>query len=370
METNNKKKSINGLPFYALTFLTALLFEFYWILNGPTDYFMLVGIGIIIIITGYLTIDTILKLRADELATRQQQSDTIIKAQKAIYLATKKNAKEAEKTRTQNLKTLEVLMAGMVSSQKELVSLLTSRSEDVASRPIVTADSADMTDLIDKLSQSNEKLAKQVQDAMTIDELVKSNAELVKSVQGIITNAPTPVTTDTVPEISDINVDSDITNDAKMVSFEAETDGLMVDTLADDVLLDDALATDTLADTSLDNALAADSLLNDTPLDDTLSAGSLLDDTALDDVLADDSLLNDTTLDDVLADDSLLDDTTLDDTLSADAPAEAFSATEEFTAETSADSASDDTTTATNSDERDPNAPLSEEEIAALFASL
>ncbi len=333
METNNKKKPINGLPFYALTFLTALLFEFYWILNGPTDYFMLVGIGIIIIITGYLTIDSILKLHTDALATRQQQNDTIVKAQKAIYLATKKTAKETEKIRAQNMKTLEVLVAGMVSSQKELVKLISANGNALASTP--AADSADMTELIGKLSQSNEMLAKQVQDAMTIDELVKSNAELVKSVQGIFTGAPAKATdsssneTEEFPETYTDDL-SETFNDELATNFVDELPGELSEDVSEEYE-EDNVALDS------DEGLVVDTLL------DTIEDFSASDE----DMLADNNISFDETI--------ATEDITANVTEANEFPA--------------ASSVADQETT-TESAERDPNAPLSEEEIAALFASL
>lgn len=182
METNDQNKPNSGLPFYSLTFLVALLFELYWIFTRPYDYFMLIGIGIILIITGYLTMDSLLKIRSAELLERRQQNETMIKAQKAIYLATKKNIVEAEKGREQNLKTLELLMGSMASSQKELVNAITTNIDNTSANRIGMSDS-DMGELVDKLTKSNDKLAKQVQDAITINELVKANAELVKNVQ-------------------------------------------------------------------------------------------------------------------------------------------------------------------------------------------
>ena len=131
---------------------------------------MLLGIGIIMIIMGYLTIDSILKVKADADAKKNEQNEMMLKAQKAIYIATKKNAKDTEYRQTQSLKAVELMMNKMISSQQALL-------ED--KKP---ADN-DMSSLIDQLSASNAKLAKEVQSAITVNQLVKANADLVRNVK-------------------------------------------------------------------------------------------------------------------------------------------------------------------------------------------
>lgn len=312
METNNQNKVGTGLPFYTLTFIVALLFELYWIFSRPYDYFMLFGIGIIIIITGYLTIDSILKIINHNATERAQQNETMIKAQKAIYLATKKNVVEAEKSREQNLKTLEVLMTSMVSSQKELVNVITTKSDELATKQIGMSDnSADVSELVDKLTKSNDKLAKQVQDAMTINELVKANAELVKNVQNMFSGA-TPAR----EEYNSIPVD----NIAEMLSDEPifkaeETEEFDELTAAlDDYNITDDTNVDTLGDIDINNI---DDFENDINAAKMEEAQTLEDMTVAEEISPE-----------------------LDNEMSAISP------------------------------EKDPNAPLSEEEIAALFASL
>lgn len=352
METNNQKKQFNGLPFYALTFLVALLFEFYWILNGPTDYFMLVGIGIIIVITGYLTIDNIMKARAEDLAARQQQNETMIKAQKAIYLATKKNVMETEKTREQSMKTLEVLMAGMVSSQKELVNVITTKSEEFAAKQIAMNDSsADISELVDKLSKSNEKLAKQVQDAVTINELVKANAELVKSVQGMFGDKISQPAATTNEEYTNIPVENITpTIDLDPIMTEAENmDEIPEDDIEDiaptfeDLGMAESVIDDTIAETTEEFTSNAE-VVNEEIIND-INAAKMEDAQTLEDMTVAEEISPE-----------------LDEEMSATADIEAVVAeTAEF---------AEEAITTTENDERDPNAPLSEEEIAALFASL
>lgn len=167
-QKNNRKNY--GVPFFSMAFLAACVFEFYWIMSNPYDHFMLIGIGIIMIITGYLTVDSILKIKADSDAEKAEQNDMILKAQKALYIATKKNAKDSEVRQAQSVKAMELMMNKMITSQQALL-------EDKKS------DGDDMSSLIDQLSASNAKLAKEVQSAITVNQLVKANADLVKNVR-------------------------------------------------------------------------------------------------------------------------------------------------------------------------------------------
>ena len=153
-----------------MSFLAAAVFEFYYIMTKPYSEFMLIGIGIIMLITGYLTIDSILTAKADSDAAKAEQNDMMLKAQKAIYIATKKNAKDAEIRQAKSIKAVELMMNKMITTQQALL-------EDKKS------DGDDMTSLIDQLSESNAKLAKEVQSAITVNQLVKANADLVKNVK-------------------------------------------------------------------------------------------------------------------------------------------------------------------------------------------
>ena len=94
MDTKHTKHS--GVTFFALAFMVALLFELYFIFNDPTNYFMLIGVGIILIITGYLTFDSMERARIAKNKAIAEQNDLMIKAGKAIYLATKRNSQEAQ----------------------------------------------------------------------------------------------------------------------------------------------------------------------------------------------------------------------------------------------------------------------------------
>lgn len=170
MDKQKNYRKNYGIPFFSMAFLAACVFEFYWIMSNPYDHFMLIGIGIIMLITGYLTVDSLLKIKADSDAEKAEQNDMMLKAQKAIYIATKKNAKDAEVRQAQSVKAMELMMNKMITSQQALL-------EDKKS------DGDDMTSLIDQLSASNAKLAKEVQSAITVNQLVKANADLVKNVK-------------------------------------------------------------------------------------------------------------------------------------------------------------------------------------------
>lgn len=174
MEKNTKKNS--PLVYFILTFITAVFFELYWINIHPYDYFMLIGIGLVVLITGYLSFDGIIKMRNEAEELKREQNETMIKAQKAIYLATKKNAAEAENMQIQSLKAVNVLMDRMVENitQKQLETKTSS------------CEPMDITGLINELTASNAKLAKEVQNAITVNQLVKANENLIKNVQSVL----------------------------------------------------------------------------------------------------------------------------------------------------------------------------------------
>ena len=166
-KTKNTRKNY-GTAYYATAFLAAFFFEFYWIMTDPYNYFMLLGTGFIMIIMGYLTIDSLLKAKADNDAIKNEQNEMMLKAQKAIYIATKKNSKDSAVRQAQSIKAMELMMNKMISSQQ---ALLEEKNGD------------DMNALIDQLSASNAKLAREVQSALTVNQLVKANADLVKNVK-------------------------------------------------------------------------------------------------------------------------------------------------------------------------------------------
>ena len=129
-----------------------------------------------VLITGYLSFDGVIKMRNESEELKREQNETMIKAQKAIYLATKKNAAEAENMQMQGLKAVNVLMDRMV--------------ENITQKQLETKASADspmdITGLINELSESNAKLAREVQNAITVNQLVKANENLIKNVQSVL----------------------------------------------------------------------------------------------------------------------------------------------------------------------------------------
>lgn len=233
-----------GTTFFALAFIVAIFFELYFIMTNPYNYFMLIGIGIIMIILGYLTFDSISK--AKEAAAKQlnEQNEMMLKASKAIYLATKRNTQEAQKQHAQNIKAIEYMMNNMISNEKDMVNAMITKNEEIAAKQITAKpEGNDMSSLIEQLSASNAKLAKEVQSAITVNELVKANADLVKNVREVLGNsqsaldnsnltsyvnsavnipvADTPIAE--APAANDITVGSPVVNDTTIDTPVADT---------------------------------------------------------------------------------------------------------------------------------------------------
>lgn len=179
-----------GTTFFALAFIVAIFFELYFIMTNPYNYFMLIGIGIIMIILGYLTFDSISKAKEATAKQLNEQNEMMLKASKAIYLATKRNTQEAQKQHAQNIKAIEYMMNNMISNEKDMVNAMITKNEEIAAKQITAKpEGNDMSSLIEQLSASNAKLAKEVQSAITVNELVKANADLVKNVREVLGNS-------------------------------------------------------------------------------------------------------------------------------------------------------------------------------------
>ena len=133
MDKQKKYKKNYGIPFFAMAFLAAAVFEFYYIMTEPYSEFMLIGIGIIMLITGYLTIDSILTAKAESDAKKEEQNDMMLKAQKAIYIATKKNAKDAEIRQAKSIKAVELMMNKMITTQQALLEEKKTDGDDMTS---------------------------------------------------------------------------------------------------------------------------------------------------------------------------------------------------------------------------------------------
>jgi hypothetical protein len=202
MEQNNNYKSRISPSVYLLIFIIAIIFEFYWIMTDPYDYFMLIGIGIIALIMGYLTFESIIMNYNRIQKERFDQNEMIIKTQKALYLATKKSTQANELRAAQSIEAIKYMVNKMTDNQKELTNMFLTASEEKAALTSSSATNTnggeDIASLVAKLSESNNKLAKEVQAAVTVSELVKSNELLVNSVRDILENREQPVVTESI----------------------------------------------------------------------------------------------------------------------------------------------------------------------------
>lgn len=173
MEDKNfkqQKAKFNFVIIYILGFVISAFFEFYWISYYPYDYFMLAGIGIILCILGYLSIDGILNIIHSAEQKRDEQAETLIKAGKAIYLTTKRMALEQSHT-----------------------------------LPEVSDVPKDLNSLVNDLAKANERLSKEVEHAISIQPLLQENQKLVNSVQNTLNTESSAATEEPVAE--DITVE-------------------------------------------------------------------------------------------------------------------------------------------------------------------
>jgi len=190
MEENKNKSphKVNTVIFIIL-FLIAILFEIYWIMTYPEDIFMLIGIGLVAIIMGFFAFEGIMDTYMEVQKQRYEQNEMLIKTQKALYLATKKNSAMLETKSEQNIEAIKYLVLKMSENQQQMTNLIRENNEEMAKRIETSGSdfsSSDISQLVDKLAKSNERLTKEVQAAVTVNELVKSNAELVKSVKEVL----------------------------------------------------------------------------------------------------------------------------------------------------------------------------------------
>ena len=181
-EKESKSKSkFNFIIIYIIGFIISIFFEFYWISYFPYDYFMLFGIGIILCIFGYLSIDGILNIINQTTKKRDEQNEIMIKASKAIYLTTKK------------------------------IALNNSHS------PQDKPDShKDITSLIDDLTRANDRLAKEVENAVSIQSLVRENTSIVNNVRDIMEDSH-------VQPLSPLEVEKDLKLDESINETDFET---------------------------------------------------------------------------------------------------------------------------------------------------
>lgn len=181
MSSNKKTTSkFNFVIICIIGFVVSILFEFYFISYFPYDYFMLFGTGIIMCIFGYLSIDGVLEIIHQTSQKRDEQNEIMIKASKAIYLTTKKIALNSSHSMPDALETPK-----------------------------------DISSLIDDLSQANERLAKEVENAVSLQSLVQKNRSIVNNAREIIEEHEQP--------LSPLEVEKDLKLDEAISETDFET---------------------------------------------------------------------------------------------------------------------------------------------------
>lgn len=390
-----KQNKNYGTSYFALALIVAIFFELYFIMTDPYNYFMLIGIGIVMIITGYLTFDSIERAKRNQQKRADENADMMIKAQKAIYLATKRNSQEAEKQHIQNIKAVELMMNNLISNQKDMVNVMITKNEEMATKQIESksGNSNDMSSLVDQLSASNAKLAKEVQAAITVNELVKANADLVKNVREVLNSSQTQnMTTEAITDyvsaaVPEIKVAPAPVAPATPVAAAPVTPVaapvIEAPVIEEPIIEEPVIETPVFENSvqTLDTAGANDSFdfdelttkeLTEYTNDDQFDFESFEipenDDSTLEDapVASDDDIVNDVNASDLQDMVDLEGDTiappvseALDEEMSSDIPEGLFENVNEQNSDT----------TVTPLDDN-PNRQLTEEEIAALFAGL
>lgn len=114
-------KKINSI-FFGLFFLIALILEIYAIYKFDADLFTTIGIGLVVLITGYIFMDTvrsqiqesIINIKLDLEKSQKEELDIIMKElkqllniQKASYTATKKNGSYLSSIEKLQIKSME-----------------------------------------------------------------------------------------------------------------------------------------------------------------------------------------------------------------------------------------------------------------------
>ena len=245
MEDKNfkqQKAKFNFVIIYILGFVISVFFEFYWISYYPYDYFMLAGIGIILCILGYLSIDGILNIIHSAEQKRDEQAETLIKAGKAIYLTTKRMALEQSHT-----------------------------------LPEVSDVPKDLNSLVNDLAKANERLSKEVEHAISIQPLLQENQKLVNSVQNTLNTEASAAAQD--PVVEDIPVDSEpaVVEDSPVVDKipeaavdtpameEAAVEDIPVD--SEPAVVEDSPVVDEIPEAAVDAPVMEESAVEDIPVD-------------------------------------------------------------------------------------------------------
>ena len=228
MEDKNfkqQKAKFNFVIIYILGFVISAFFEFYWISYYPYDYFMLAGIGIILCILGYLSIDGILNIIHSAEQKRDEQAETLIKAGKAIYLTTKRMALEQSHT-----------------------------------LPEVSDVPKDLNSLVNDLAKANERLSKEVEHAISIQPLLQENQKLVNSVQNTLNTESSAAMEE--PVVEDIPVDPEpaMAEESPVVD---EIPEVAVDTPA----MEESPVVDEIPEVAVDTPAMEESAVEDIPVD-------------------------------------------------------------------------------------------------------
>lgn len=245
MEDKNfkqQKAKFNFVIIYILGFVISAFFEFYWISYYPYDYFMLAGIGIILCILGYLSIDGILNIIHSAEQKRDEQAETLIKAGKAIYLTTKRMALEQSHT-----------------------------------LPEVSDVPKDLNSLVNDLAKANERLSKEVEHAISIQPLLQENQKLVNSVQNTLNTDASAATEE--PVVEDIPVEpepamaeeSPVVDDIPEVAVDAPA---MEEPVVEDIPVDsepavveDSPVVDDIPEAAVDTPAMEEAAAEDIPVD-------------------------------------------------------------------------------------------------------
>lgn len=155
-------KRINSI-FFGLIFLTALILEIYVIYKYDGDLLTVIGIGVVVLITGYIFMDTVRsqvqeaiinnrqdieKSQKEELELIKKELKQLLDIQKASYTATKKNG--------YSLNSIEKLRKKTMEGQKNALNMELNYNKENTKQ------------LIEVLKDENSKLKKQQEELKKI----------------------------------------------------------------------------------------------------------------------------------------------------------------------------------------------------------
>lgn len=155
-------KRINSI-FFGLIFLTALILEIYVIYKYDGDLLTVIGIGVVVLITGYIFMDTVRsqvqeaiinnrqdieKSQKEELELIKKELKQLLDIQKASYTATKKNG--------YSLNSIEKLQKKTMEGQKNALNMELNYNKENTKQ------------LIEVLKDENSKLKKQQEELKKI----------------------------------------------------------------------------------------------------------------------------------------------------------------------------------------------------------